>query len=387
MRVLGKLYVFLLFGTLWLSGCDLQPKIASIPDDIGAFISDRYPALLADPVTQPEIYNSAVTDYGVYASPELYGSANIDDYVLYASVDDYVLSPQDDENEKIIETVEEKSENTYVADEFETNVEYEEDDELDEEYVDESDYLSIPEYKVVLDEKQVESVPVQETSKDFVVVARGDTLYSIARKNNTTVPELAKINSLSEPYTLSIGQKINIRRAVDDNKSEKVILKEIEQPKVEAKQPESKQPEPKSQLVEKKITPAKKVEKQIVQPLQSTGVKRVDLSEITVKHGDTLYSLSRKYQIPVNDLAVLNKLSSPFTLSVGQKLKVPKLSDSQIRSMSEIKQIKSKTVGKVAESKPTVAEKKLDKKVEKVKSKTTEKKSEKQSDKDRKSVV
>ena len=83
-------------------------------------------------------------------------------------------------------------------------------------------------------------------------------------------------------------------------------------------------------------------------------MKRVDLMDITVASGDTLYSLSRKYQIPVNDLAVLNKLSSPFTLSVGQSLKVPKLDDSQIRSAKEIKQIKteSKTTTVVAKDKP-----------------------------------
>ena len=45
--------------------------------------------LLADPASQPEIYNSAANDYGVYASPELYGSSGVDDYVLYSSVDDY----------------------------------------------------------------------------------------------------------------------------------------------------------------------------------------------------------------------------------------------------------------------------------------------------------
>ena len=47
--------------------------------------------------------------------------------------------------------------------------------------------------------------------KDIVIVERGDTLYSLARKNNTTVAELAKINSLKEPYTLSVGQKIMLR--------------------------------------------------------------------------------------------------------------------------------------------------------------------------------
>ena len=75
----------LLLGCIGLLiGCDLQPKISSIPDSIGVFIENRFPALLADPETQPEIYNSAVTDYGVYSSPELYGSSNVDDYVMYS---------------------------------------------------------------------------------------------------------------------------------------------------------------------------------------------------------------------------------------------------------------------------------------------------------------
>ena len=76
------------------TGCDLQPKVLSFPDSVGDFISARYPALLADPNVYPEIYNSAVTDYGVYASPELYGSDTTDDYVFYASVDDYIVPPQ-----------------------------------------------------------------------------------------------------------------------------------------------------------------------------------------------------------------------------------------------------------------------------------------------------
>ena len=72
-----------------ISGCDLQPKIVSLPDSVGDFISTRYPALLADPDTEAEIYNSAATDYGMYASPELYGTdSTYNDYVLYASIND-----------------------------------------------------------------------------------------------------------------------------------------------------------------------------------------------------------------------------------------------------------------------------------------------------------
>ena len=259
------------FCTLVLCACDLQPKIASIPDNIGMFIQDRYPALLADPYSQPEIYNSAVTDYGVYASPELYGSANMNDYVLYASVDDYVLKPEMSSEQKI-----------------------------------QDDYIVVPMYgsDTVFD--------TTTKSDDTITVAKGNTLYSLARKNGMNVSELAKINNLQEPYTLSIGQKLTTRSGAVKQEIPNVVSTE-------------------------KITT-----KETVKP---TVAKRVDLMEITVQKGDTLYSLSRKYEIPVNDLAVMNKLSSPFTLSVGQKIKVPKLNNVKTASVSEIKNESGKAVG------------------------------------------
>ena len=266
-----------LFCILFLGAvvaCDLQPKIASIPDNVGMFIEDRYPALLADPEKQPEIYNSAVTDYGVYASPELYGSGNTNDYVLYASVDDYVLKPDDDSNASKNDT--------------------------------ESDYLVVPMYGGgVVAEKTSDS-------SDEIIVVRGDTVYSLARSHNMTVSEFAQINNLKEPYTLSIGQKLTTRKTTQNMLN------------VTAKQTVS----------ENKVA---------VEQVKPNNTKRVELQEITVVPGDTLYSLSRKYEIPVNDLAVMNKLNAPFTLSVGQKIKVPKLDGVAIRSASEIKTVKTET--------------------------------------------
>jgi len=304
--------VSVLFALI-LCACDLQPKIASIPDSIGMFIEDRYPALLADPETQPEIYNSAVTDYGVYASPELYGSSSIDDYVLYASVDDYVLVPE-------TETKEEKPE------------EIKQDEEIEQEI--KADYLIVPLYggNTVID-KQEEKIVVptkkdtKQTNFETVIVAKGDTVYSLARKNNMTVAEFADINDLKEPYKLSIGQKLTTRKAEQKKvEPKKEIPNIISQEKVQQIKAEK-----------KKENTEKVVIKETVKP---NSTKRVDLQEITVVKGDTLYSLSRKYEIPVNDLAVMNKLSVPFTLSVGQKIKVPKLNTVQTRSATEVKETK-----------------------------------------------
>ena len=257
-----------------LMGCDLQPKILSLPDTVGDFISARYPALLADPSTNPEIYASAATDYGLYASPDLYGtdSTAASDYVLYASVDDYIIPPQVVESDDKL--AQPKEEQPVIVAEYQASA---------EEAAGE-DYLQVPMYGTA-----------QKSDIGVIVVARGDTMYSLARKYNTTIDELAAANNLSAPYNLAVGQKLNVPGVASTGDVISV--------------------------------PAKK----------ATGVQtttRVALSDITVGPGDTLYSLSRKYSVPVNDLAVMNKLSAPFTLSVGQKLKVPNLKSANVKVVS-----------------------------------------------------
>ena len=202
------------------SACDLQPKILSLPDDVGEFISERYPALLADPNVNPEIYNSAVTDYGVYASPNLYGTDTADDYVEYASVDDYIIPPQDIENTA----------------------------------KDTSDLVESEPVKVI-----------EQTSEDDVL----------------NIPVYGG----------------GFVQSVDVAKQEKEVVESDDVLQVN---------KPKSGV---------------------RGTVKVPMKTITVAAGDTLYSLSRKYSVPVNDLAVMNDLTSPFNLSVGQKLRVPDLAD------------------------------------------------------------
>ncbi|MBQ4070241.1 MAG: peptidoglycan DD-metalloendopeptidase family protein [Alphaproteobacteria bacterium] len=193
-----KNFVWIFSGlSLLMVACDLQPRILSLPDDVGQFISQRYPALLADPNTQPEIYNSAATDYGLYASPDLYGTFNAtDEYVMYASVDDYVVPPQ-------------------VTD-----------DAVDADVTsgtDEADYLTVPTYggygtvaNVAHDDVLAINKPnagVQATKRVAlreVTVASGDTLYSLSRKYAVPVNDLAVMNNLSAPFNLSVGQKIRV---------------------------------------------------------------------------------------------------------------------------------------------------------------------------------
>jgi murein DD-endopeptidase MepM/ murein hydrolase activator NlpD len=45
--------------------------------------------------------------------------------------------------------------------------------------------------------------------------------------------------------------------------------------------------------------------------------------KVVVQKGDTLYSLSRKYQVPLKSMIELNGLEAPYTLNVGQVLSLP----------------------------------------------------------------
>lgn len=58
------------------------------------------------------------------------------------------------------------------------------------------------------------SKPVQYavTNRDAYVVKQGDTLYSIAKRFNTTVQQLQEYNNLSD-YTISIGQELQVEPA------------------------------------------------------------------------------------------------------------------------------------------------------------------------------
>lgn len=284
-----------------VAACDLQPKIVSLPDTVGEFISARYPALLADPETQPEIYNSAATDYGVYAAPNLYGSVGSADYIEYASVDDYIIPPAREGGAM------------YGDAPVQTNVDYGAPIVSNDTAVADADreYLFVPMYGG--------SKTVQSTVD--VTVQAGDTLYSLAKKYSTSVEEIARVNNLEEPYSLYGGQQLKIPA-----KTETTVVQTVQVPNRTA----------------------------TAVPNTTT---RVQLQEITVNAGDTLYSLSRKYSVPVNDLAVMNNLTAPFTLSVGQKLKVPNLSTAPVRvstSSTAVSQQSSTTAGSTV-NKTTVA--------------------------------
>ena len=395
-----NLWVVLLSLCAIVAGCDLQPKIASVPDGVGDFISERYPTLLAEP--DSEIYQSAVADYGVYASPTLYGNSNGEDYVLYSATGDYIMPEQPvadttdttdtvdvhdtgDVDDDVAEPDTPTDDVLVVGDRATQDTADTTDEEKPtaEEYGftpdDDVQDLKIPDYvtpkkaeekpapvakQEVKDTKPAE-VKKAETKKaepkaeqktaapakaepaksNEIIVAKGDTLYSLARKHSLTVDELATANKLKSPYALSVGQKLKlpvadkkpdaVARVADKKVEPKPVAKaetKTAPAKAETKPAPKVEPKPEAKPVAKPVAKkpeTKKPEVKKTEPAKQTAVVRVPLREVTVAKGDTLYSISRKYSVAVNDLATINKLSAPFALSVGQKIKVPDLAGAQ----------------------------------------------------------
>lgn len=108
---------------------------------------------------------------------------------------------------------------------------------------------------------QVLKIPSIETTTLYIV-KRGDTLYSISRKFNVSVDDIIRINNLNSNL-IALGQELFI-------------------------------------------------------PVPGDG----DFILYEVKRGDTLYSISNKYSVSVDAIRSLNNLSNN-NLSVGTLLKIP----------------------------------------------------------------
>ncbi|EEI5070982.1 peptidoglycan DD-metalloendopeptidase family protein [Salmonella enterica subsp. enterica serovar Kentucky] len=56
-------------------------------------------------------------------------------------------------------------------------------------------------------------------SGSVYTVKRGDTLYRISRSTGTSVKELARLNGISPPYTIEVGQRIKVRGSAKSSSS------------------------------------------------------------------------------------------------------------------------------------------------------------------------
>jgi LysM repeat protein len=134
--------------------------------------------------------------------------------------------------------------------------------------------------------KPVENVAPVST----YTVERGDSLWSIAKKNRMTVAELAKANSLPTGAVLKPGRKLIIPGKV-------------------GAAPAASEPAAMS-------LPADK----IASPARATNGEAV---KHTVAVGESLGVIARKYQVSVGELAAANNITDPSKVRAGQQLVIP----------------------------------------------------------------
>lgn len=94
--------------------------------------------------------------------------------------------------------------------------------------------LEIPQEQTQEENIQTQVIDNEKSSKTKShIVKRGETLYSISKKHNKSVDDLAKLNNLSKPYIIKIGQKLIIEeKEVDEYAEQKKEISENIQKKI-----------------------------------------------------------------------------------------------------------------------------------------------------------
>lgn len=195
-----------------------------------------------------------------------------------------------------------------------------------------SNNLTVGQLLIIAIDDNATSTPT--TYKDYVV-KKGDSLYSIANKNNITVDELKKINNLTSNM-LSVGQVLKLPT---QDKVEEIAMYTVQ--KGDSLYSIAKKfgitvDEIKSlnnltsnnlaigeQLMIKSSTGDEPINPE--EECIGTGYVEPQYVIYTVRKGDSLYTIAKKYNTSVDNIKSLNNLTSN-NLFIGQQLKIKEVS-------------------------------------------------------------
>ena len=155
---------------------------------------------------------------------------------------------------------------------------------------------------------------VAPLGSNYYTVKSGDSLWSISRKFGVSVNELKKVNNLSSNL-LSIGQNLIIPGKKNNTSSNEYVVKKGDTLYGIANK------------YNVSIDNLKSYNNLSTDSLSIGQIIKIpdnkaNSNEYVVKSGDSLYSISRKYGVSVDELMSVNNLKSTV-LSVGQVLKIP----------------------------------------------------------------
>lgn len=148
--------------------------------------------------------------------------------------------------------------------------------------------------------------------KEYYTVTKGDTLYSISRRFNIPINKLIEINNLKSDI-LSIGQKLYFQERPNTDYDTYTVVKGDSLWAISRKYDIRV-----NDLIE--LNNLSDLNIKIGQTLL-VPKKGIDNNTYIVEKGDTLWSISKKNNITVNELKELNNLTNN-TISIGQVLKI-----------------------------------------------------------------
>ena len=160
----------------------------------------------------------------------------------------------------------------------------------------------------------IPSISISPEVSDTYIVQKGDNLWSIANKFNMTVSELKNLNNLTNNL-LSIGQVLKIKDSSNNGKTTYTVQKGDSLWVIANKYGiTTEELKSYNNLTSNLLS--------IGQVLKISQGKTSTENIYTVKKGDSLWTIANRYNTTVEKIKVLNNLTSNL-LSIGQQLKIP----------------------------------------------------------------
>jgi len=172
------------------------------------------------------------------------------------------------------------------------------------------------ELKVAPSKTSIKSIAKAPANTSTHVVGANENLYRIAQRYGQNVDQLANLNGLSKPYTLTVGQTLQVKAPASKAKKAKTSTKKLS-PKPSAKIVKTVEKEPET-VSDPKPTKTKTAEK------TTTNTGGFEIVRHKVATGDSLETIAQKHGQKVEDIGLWNGIAPPYAVQEGQTILIYK---------------------------------------------------------------